>query len=326
MRAALAEKQGQLTLAQRALADEALRREKAETAAGETESVKAELEALRATFDNVGGDTEAQLKRLLSEQRRGLEGELDETKEALAAVTEKLAKLADESKAELERQLNETREPLETKVKEDATAIKSMSQELLELKTQLVLLSDELSRLKAEKAPKKKEEPKKEPKERKKGTVVGGKLVMDESSEVPLVDQLRSHLVKNSVRVLDLFREWDEDGDGRVTKKEFRSAMPLLVDGPVAIETVDALWATFDLDGGGEIEYQELSKLMQKAKSEAAAAEREKDKLKKAADKVKATAAQASVVAALGGKGSNRMSAPNIMKGAIEAAKETGSP
>ena len=30
------------------------------------------------------------------------------------------------------------------------------------------------------------------------------------------------------VRVIDLFREWDEDGDGTVSKKEFRKAMPLL--------------------------------------------------------------------------------------------------
>tara|TARA_B100000767_G_C19274370_1_gene332740 strand:+ start:185 stop:313 length:129 start_codon:yes stop_codon:yes gene_type:complete len=30
------------------------------------------------------------------------------------------------------------------------------------------------------------------------------------------------------VRVIDLFREWDENGSGAVTKKEFRVAMPLL--------------------------------------------------------------------------------------------------
>ena len=30
------------------------------------------------------------------------------------------------------------------------------------------------------------------------------------------------------VRVIDLFREWDEDGDGTVSKKEFRKALPML--------------------------------------------------------------------------------------------------
>ena len=97
-------------------------------------------------------------------------------------------------------------------------------------------------------------QPKKEEKEkpagRKKGSILGGKLDIDEKSDVPFVDQLRNHLVKNSVRILDLFREWDEDGDGRVTKKEFRNAMPLIgLDAPV--ETVDALFDSFDEDGQG---------------------------------------------------------------------------
>ena len=30
------------------------------------------------------------------------------------------------------------------------------------------------------------------------------------------------------MRVIDLFREWDEDGDGTVSKKEFRKAVPML--------------------------------------------------------------------------------------------------
>jgi len=41
-------------------------------------------------------------------------------------------------------------------------------------------------------------------------------------------EQLRRVLTTNAVRVIDLFREWDEDGDGIVSKKEFRRAMPLL--------------------------------------------------------------------------------------------------
>ena len=30
------------------------------------------------------------------------------------------------------------------------------------------------------------------------------------------------------VRVIDLFREWDDDGSGTVSKAEFRKAMPML--------------------------------------------------------------------------------------------------
>merc|ERR1740133_899303 len=44
----------------------------------------------------------------------------------------------------------------------------------------------------------------------------------------PVQEQLRHVLTSNAVRVIDLFREWDEDGDGTVSKKEFRKAMPML--------------------------------------------------------------------------------------------------
>ena len=40
---------------------------------------------------------------------------------------------------------------------------------------------------------------------------------------------LRDSLARSTVRVIDLFREWDEDGDGSVSKKEFRKAMPMLL-------------------------------------------------------------------------------------------------
>jgi hypothetical protein len=30
-------------------------------------------------------------------------------------------------------------------------------------------------------------------------------------------EQLRRVLASNAVRVIDLFREWDEDGDGKIT-------------------------------------------------------------------------------------------------------------
>ena len=35
------------------------------------------------------------------------------------------------------------------------------------------------------------------------------------------VPQLRDALAKNAVRVGDLFREWDDDNNGKVSKEEF---------------------------------------------------------------------------------------------------------
>ena len=44
----------------------------------------------------------------------------------------------------------------------------------------------------------------------------------------PIKDQIAAALRSNSTRVIDLFREWDTDGDGEVSRAEFHKAMPLL--------------------------------------------------------------------------------------------------
>ena len=78
-----------------------------------------------------------------------------------------------------------------------------------------------------------------------------------------MAGQLRDILSKNAVRVIDLFREWDEDGDGTVSKKEFRKAMKFLgVD--ASKEELDMLFDTFDPDGGGSIDYNELNKALKR--------------------------------------------------------------
>ena len=90
-----------------------------------------------------------------------------------------------------------------------------------------------------------------------------GEIDLDESSDKSVAQQLRDILSKNGVRVVDLFREWDEDGDGTVSKKEFRKAMPLLgFDAPRA--TVDQVFDSFDPDGGGAISIDELNKALRR--------------------------------------------------------------
>ncbi len=76
-------------------------------------------------------------------------------------------------------------------------------------------------------------------------------------------EQLRDTLTKKAVRVIDLFREWDENGDGKVTKKEFRQALPLL--GLDAAKTdMDALFDEWDKDKTGSITFDELNKLLRR--------------------------------------------------------------
>jgi len=88
-----------------------------------------------------------------------------------------------------------------------------------------------------------------------------GKIDIDESSSKSVVEQLREALVANAAKVIDLFKEWDENGDGRITKKEFRTAMPELgLDVPR--KTVDALFDKFDPDRSGSITQKELGKIL----------------------------------------------------------------
>jgi len=47
------------------------------------------------------------------------------------------------------------------------------------------------------------------------GSALAG-VDLEEGSSRSVVEQLRSILSKNAVRVIDLFREWDEDGDGEI--------------------------------------------------------------------------------------------------------------
>ena len=53
----------------------------------------------------------------------------------------------------------------------------------------------------------------------------------------------------NGARVMDLFREWDTDGDGEVSRKEFHKAMPLL-GFDASKKDIDDLFTAWDKDGG----------------------------------------------------------------------------
>ena len=51
-----------------------------------------------------------------------------------------------------------------------------------------------------------------------KGAALASTVQIDPDGNVQ--EQLRDILVENAVRVIDLFRDWDDDGNGRVSKKE----------------------------------------------------------------------------------------------------------
>ena len=94
----------------------------------------------------------------------------------------------------------------------------------------------------------------------------GGSLISNDDSPEEALAKLRAALVQGAARVLDLFREWDTDKNGKITKQEFRRAMPLLGLQPKDIEISDRLFDSFDSDGGGHIELGELKRTLARAK------------------------------------------------------------
>lgn len=95
---------------------------------------------------------------------------------------------------------------------------------------------------------------------------------LEEDTDLPVTAQLAAILTKNAVRVIDLFREWDEDRSGTVDRKEFRRAMPLL-GLHVPREVVDSLFDEWDPDGSGELTLRELnSKLKRRPIAETSSA------------------------------------------------------
>jgi hypothetical protein len=65
------------------------------------------------------------------------------------------------------------------------------------------------------------------------------------------------------MRVMDLFRKWDRDGDARIGIKELRRAV-LALGYDVPREAVSALFDTMDTDGGGQIDYKEMNKALRR--------------------------------------------------------------
>ena len=86
----------------------------------------------------------------------------------------------------------------------------------------------------------------------------------ESNPDMPISKQLGMALKKNAARVIDLFRQWDTDGDGEVSRPEFHKAMPALgLD--IDKKDIDALFNEWDADGGGSLDFKELSTILKGA-------------------------------------------------------------
>ena len=96
----------------------------------------------------------------------------------------------------------------------------------------------------------------------------GAFLSMENATGESAGKVLRDALGANLARVIDLFHEMDENGDGTIGKAEFRRALARIVESPPSREDSDALFDEIDLDKGGTIEYKELHKLLRRRTSD----------------------------------------------------------
>jgi len=74
---------------------------------------------------------------------------------------------------------------------------------------------------------------------------------------------LREALTANATRVSDLFRDWDHDGNGTISKREFRGAVVAL-GYQAPREEVDKLFDSLDEDRSGLMDYRELARVLRR--------------------------------------------------------------
>jgi len=186
--------------------------------------------------------------------------QLQQRDEKIKHAQELLTAHQKQAKDHLEAQLSESRKALESELKLAQKTIVELQDELSRLQAERLRAKQNLVTVRETEGADSRQVPAESKASRKKSTTsIFGKVDFDE--ERPLGEQLKEALSKQAIRVLDLFRDWDTNGDGQITNKEFRKAMPALgMDLPV--EVIDGLFDQYDSDKQGSIEFKELKKML----------------------------------------------------------------
>ena len=252
----------QMSMIQTAQADEltALRAEVRDLTEERTER-----EAKLLKYDYLAGD----IDKLKAMQAKAVE-EAREAKQKREEAEADVLKQLDSSQQLLEKLLAEQRvqfanasKDLRARLESESEMRRAVTSDLQRLQQQsedrelsqeaeASRLRDEVKRLKGSPKPARKPKP-----------VKTGIIDLDEGPDAPPIsEQLAAALKTNATRVLDLFRSWDANGDGQVSRAEFHRAMAEL-GLEVPKENIDQLFSEWDKDGGGELGYNELRKILQ---------------------------------------------------------------
>lgn len=90
----------------------------------------------------------------------------------------------------------------------------------------------------------------------------------DDNAEKTVAEKLLAALQANYARVLDLFRQMDENGDGEISRTEFVTAFQeednLMQGLDVPTSACGALFDEWDADSSGTITFDELRKVLRK--------------------------------------------------------------
>ena len=97
------------------------------------------------------------------------------------------------------------------------------------------------------------------------GLSPGSDRLSPTGSAPSVADHLRDALVEQATRVIDLFKSWDDNGDGQITKAEFLRALPELGLWADRSE-VDELFDAFDYDRSGSITFRELNRMLRRTR------------------------------------------------------------
>ena len=212
--------------------------------------------------------TEREKNKVINAKEQKANALLEESKKKHTRAQELLAEQQKQAAAHLGKQLADVRGSLEKQLSGAHKTIAELKDQLATLQAEKVRAINSGSSHGERRGSVAVESAEAEEK-RKKNTGILGNVDFDEDQ--PLGEQLKSALTKNAIRVLDLFREWDANGDGEVSKREFREAMPKL-GFILPTKVIDDLFDQHDPDGSGVMDFKELQKMLRSTKSPPAGA------------------------------------------------------